>query len=93
MYRLFIRDFNPEYCELKMGYRMRKNVETFNEFENRSKFFEARKIAHKQIIEIAKNSETKLAKDIIKDSRKRIKLIEKQMQIFELQKQAYILCQ
>jgi len=89
LFLLFIQYFNPQYCKLRRRYTSEKNVETFNELENRIKFFQKRTIVHKQIIRIVEKSETKLAKDIIKDSRKMLMLIEKQMRIFELQKQAY----
>ena len=89
LFLLFLEDFNPQYCKLRMRFTRKKNVETFNELENRIKFFQKRSIAHKKIIMIAKKFETKQAKDIIKDSRERIMLIEKQMGIFELQKEAY----
>lgn len=89
VFLLFIREFNPQYWQLRMRYIKKKNVERFNEVENRIKFFQKRKIAQEQIIIIAEKFETKQAKDTIKDSRKILMLIEKQMQIFDLQKEAY----
>ena len=89
LFLLFIEDFNPQYLRLRIRYIIKKNVETFNELVNRIKLFQKRKIVQKHIIMIAEKFETKQAKDTIKDSRKRIMLIDKQMQIFELQKEAY----
>ncbi|NEQ78387.1 MAG: hypothetical protein F6K23_38610 [Okeania sp. SIO2C9] len=89
LFLLFIRQFNPQYCKLRMRYTRKKNVETFNELENRINFFQKRSIVYKKMIMIAEKFETKQAKDIMKDSRERLFLIEKQMQIFELQKEAY----
>ena len=91
LFVLFIENFNPQYLRLRIRYIRKKNVETFNELENRIKFFKKRKIVQKHIIMIAEKFETKQAKDTIKDSRKIIMLIEKQMEIFELQKEAYSL--
>ncbi|NEQ35981.1 MAG: hypothetical protein F6K40_06655 [Okeania sp. SIO3I5] len=89
LFLLFIQYFNPQYLRLRIRYIRKKNVETFNELENRINFFQKRKIAHKQIIKIVKNSKTKQVEDRVKDSRKILMLIEKQMQIFELQKETY----
>lgn len=89
LFLLFIQYFNPQYCRLRKRYIRKKNVEIFNELENRIKFFQKRTIVHKQIIKIVEKSKTKPAKDTIKQSRTMLILIEKQMQIFELQKEAY----
>ncbi|OZH55034.1 hypothetical protein AFK68_07115 [Hydrocoleum sp. CS-953] len=89
LFLLFIRQFNPQYLRLRMRYTRKKNVETFKELQNRIKFFQQRKIVQEQIILIAEKFQTKQAKYTIKDSRKILMLIEKQMQIFDLQKEAY----
>ncbi|NEO55001.1 MAG: hypothetical protein F6K54_19130 [Okeania sp. SIO3B5] len=86
---LFLEYFDPQYRRLKHRYTKNKNVETLNELENRIIFFLKRRIAHREIIGFFEKSETKLAKDTIKDSRKVLILIEKQMSIFRLQKDAY----
>ncbi|GGA25508.1 hypothetical protein CYANOKiyG1_41320 [Okeania sp. KiyG1] len=84
-----IQYFDPQYRRLKHRYTKNKNVEEFNELAHRIKYFKKRTILHKEIIKFLKNSKTKLAEDTIKNSRKILILIEKQMQIFELQKEAY----
>ncbi|MGB3511284.1 MAG: hypothetical protein WBA93_19015 [Microcoleaceae cyanobacterium] len=86
---LLIQYFDPQYRRLKRRYTKKKNVETFNELEHRIKYFKKPTIVHKEIIRFLEKSKTKLAEDTIKDSRKILMLIDKQMQIFELQKQAY----
>ena len=86
---LFIEYFDPEYRRLKRRYRNKKNVEKFNELENRIKYFKKRVIVHNEMIRYVEKSKTKQAKDTIKDSRKILMLIEKQIQIFDLQKEAY----
>ena len=83
-----IQDFDPQYRRLKRRYKKNKNVETFNELTQRIKYFKTRKNLHKEIIKSLKKSKTKLAEDTIKDSIKILMLIDKQMQIFELQKEA-----
>ena len=84
-----IQYFNPQYRRLKRRYTKNKNVETFNELAQRIKYFKTRKILHKGIIKFLKKSKTKQAEDTIKYSRKILMLIEKKMEIFELQKEAY----
>ena len=74
-----IQDFDPQYRRLKRRYKKKKNVETFNELTQRIKYFQTRTILHKEIIKSLKKSKTKLPEDTIKDLRKRIMLIDKQM--------------